>query len=71
MIFKVFYQESALEVPVREKTKVLYIEAESEREVRTKLIAKGYNIELIQELAGAHLEYEKQHAENFELLENI
>ncbi|WP_416827009.1 DNA-dependent RNA polymerase subunit epsilon [Ectobacillus polymachus] len=71
MIFKVFYQESALEVPVREKTKVLYIEAESEREVRTKLIAKGYNIELIQELAGAHLEYEKQNAENFELLENI
>lgn len=71
MIFKVFYQESALEVPVREKTKVLYLKAESEREVRTKIIPKGYNIELIQELAGAHLEYEKQNVENFELLESI
>jgi DNA-dependent RNA polymerase auxiliary subunit epsilon len=70
MIFKVFYQESATEVPVREKTKVLYVEAESERDVRTKLSPFNYNIEFIQELAGAHLEYEKQN-ENFKLTENV
>ncbi|MFD3447976.1 DNA-dependent RNA polymerase subunit epsilon [Microbacteriaceae bacterium 4G12] len=70
MIFKVFYQESALQVPVRETTKVLYIEAGSEREVRTKLSQFNYNIELVQELAGAHLEYE-QKSENFKITEIV
>ncbi len=37
MIFKVFYQEKMTEVPVRENTKVLYLEADSERDVRAKL----------------------------------
>lgn len=39
MIFKVLYQEVPDEVPVRERTKSLYIEAESVREVR-----KNYKI---------------------------
>ncbi|AKM18368.1 DNA-dependent RNA polymerase subunit epsilon [Geobacillus sp. FSL K6-0789] len=68
MIFKVFYQDNAEEVPVREKTKTLYIEAESEREVRQKLQNRPINIEYIQPLEGAHLEYEKKSA-NFQVLE--
>ncbi|SET29068.1 DNA-dependent RNA polymerase auxiliary subunit epsilon [Oceanobacillus limi] len=60
MIFKVLYQESAYQVPVRERTKSLYIEAESKEEVRKKLSDRNYNIEFIQVLDEAHLEYEKQ-----------
>ncbi|WP_164669171.1 DNA-dependent RNA polymerase subunit epsilon [Virgibacillus doumboii] len=60
MIFKVFYQESPDEVPVRERTNSLYIEAESEKEVRNKLYDRNYNIEYIQVLDEAHLNYEKQ-----------
>ena len=69
MIFKVLYQEVQSEVPVRERTKSLYIEAESVRDVRNKLNEKNYNIEYIQELDEAHLEYEKQ-SDNFKV-ENI
>lgn len=60
MIFKVFYQENSEEMPLRENTKVLYLEAENEREVRYLLRNRPINIEYIQELKGAHLEYEKQ-----------
>lgn len=60
MIFKVLYQESSLEVPIRERTKSMFVEAESVREVRQKLAERSYNIELIQPLDEAHLEYEKQ-----------
>lgn len=71
MIFKVYYQELADEVPVRERTKAFYIEAESEREVREKL--KGsktpYLIEHIQPLSEATLEYEKTHNEDFKIME--
>jgi DNA-dependent RNA polymerase auxiliary subunit epsilon len=70
VIFKVFYQENASQVPVRENTKTLYIEAESEKDVRAKLSKFNYNIELVQQLSGAHLEYEKQ-SENFKLLEIV
>ncbi|WP_405100639.1 DNA-dependent RNA polymerase subunit epsilon [Oceanobacillus sp. FSL H7-0719] len=66
MIFKVLYQEVQSEVPVRERTKSLYIEAESVRDVRNKLNEKNYNIEYIQELDEAHLNYEKQ-SPSFEL----
>lgn len=69
MIFKVYYQENALEVPVRENTKSLYVEAESEREVRSILRDRKYNIELIQLLEGNHLEYE-QASSNFKV-ENV
>jgi DNA-dependent RNA polymerase auxiliary subunit epsilon len=68
MIFKVFYQENVHEVPVREKTKTLYIQAESVREVYSKLSDKKINIEYIQEIKGAHLEYEQQN-ENYKVLE--
>jgi len=66
MIFKVYYQENALEVPVRENTKSLYVEADSEREVRSLLKDRKYNIELIQLLEGSHLEYE-QASPNFKV----
>ncbi|KKK34360.1 hypothetical protein WQ57_22660 [Mesobacillus campisalis] len=69
MIFKVYYQEEIKEVPVREKTKTLYIEAGSEREVRTKLKNRPYNIEYVQAVEGSYLEYEQQ-KEYFEVLEN-
>ncbi|AXI08947.1 hypothetical protein CUC15_08465 [Oceanobacillus zhaokaii] len=69
MIYKVLYQEFMGETPVREKTKSIYVEADSVREVRKKLNDRNYNIELIQALDAAHLEYE-QKSENFEL-ENI
>ncbi len=68
MIFKVYYQESATEVPVREKTKTLFIEGESERDIRKKIGDRGYNIEFIQPVKGAYLEYEKQN-EDFKVLE--
>lgn len=69
MIYKVYYQENILEVPVRENTKSLYIEANEVREVREKLQGRGYNIEYIQSLEGNYLEYEKA-SEDFKL-ENI
>ncbi|MDD9766849.1 MULTISPECIES: RNA polymerase subunit omega 1 [Bacillus] len=68
MIYKVFYQEKADEVPVREKTDSLYIEGVSERDVRTMLKEKKFNIEFITPVDGAFLEYEQQ-SENFKVLE--
>lgn len=66
MIFKVLYQKSPSIAPVRERTESLYVEADSEREVRTKLIDRKLNIELIQALDEAHLAYEKK-SENFKI----
>ena len=66
MIYKVLFQEMADEVPVRERTKSIYVEADSVREVRELLKDREYNIEYIQELDEAHLAYEKQ-SETFEL----
>lgn len=68
MIFKVYYQESKTQVPVRENTKSLYIEGESVRDVRRKLADTPYNIEFITPLEGASLEYEQQQ-EDFKVLE--
>ncbi|CAM5189606.1 DNA-directed RNA polymerase subunit epsilon OS=Ureibacillus acetophenoni OX=614649 GN=rpoY PE=3 SV=1 [Ureibacillus acetophenoni] len=58
MIYKVYYQENAHEVPVRA--------ASSEREVRQYLKDRNYNIEYIQLLEGNYLEYE-QNSPNFKL----
>ncbi|MFB4167652.1 DNA-dependent RNA polymerase subunit epsilon [Virgibacillus sp. JSM 102003] len=68
MIYKVFYQELPGEVPVRERTQSLYVEADSEKEVRNKLYDRKYNIniEFIHPLDEAHLKYEKQ-SEHFNL----
>ena len=68
MIFKVYYQELKKEVPVREKTKTLYVEAESVREVRSKLADRPYNIEFVTSVEGAYLEYEQKN-EEFKVLE--
>ncbi|WML31958.1 RNA polymerase epsilon subunit [Neobacillus sp. OS1-32] len=68
MIFKVYYQESINEVPVREKTKTFFIEAESVRDVYAKIGDRGYNIEYIQEVKGVYLQYEQQN-EDFKVLE--
>lgn len=68
MIFKVYFQESNKQVPVREKTKTLFIHADSERDVRKKLADKSYNIEFVQPVQGAFLEYE-QNNEDFNVLE--
>ncbi|MEI3611039.1 DNA-dependent RNA polymerase subunit epsilon [Pseudogracilibacillus sp. SO30301A] len=66
MIFKVLYQEHPDTAPVRERTKSLYVEAKSEREVRQKLSNRNINIEFIQELDETHLQYEKK-SEVFEI----
>ncbi|HLQ74007.1 MAG TPA: DNA-directed RNA polymerase subunit epsilon [Bacillota bacterium] len=66
MVFKVLYQELPDEAPVRERTKSLYIKAESERDARRIMADYNYNIEYIQQLDGAHLTYEQQ-SDNFTL----
>ncbi|SFJ91601.1 DNA-dependent RNA polymerase auxiliary subunit epsilon [Halobacillus dabanensis] len=66
MLFKVLYQEHASEVPVRERTDSMYVEAETERNVREKLKNEGFNIEYIQVLDEDHLAYEKQ-SEDFKV----
>ncbi|MDF2039525.1 DNA-directed RNA polymerase subunit epsilon [Cytobacillus oceanisediminis] len=68
MIFKVYYQDSKTEVPVREKTKTIFVEGESERDVRKKLADRNYNIEFVTSVQGEFLEYEKQN-EDFKVLE--
>lgn len=60
MIYKVLYQELFDEVPVRERTKSLFVEADSVKEVRDLLKGRNYNLEHIHPIEGAHLEYEKQ-----------
>ncbi|MED3661899.1 DNA-directed RNA polymerase subunit epsilon [Ureibacillus sp. FSL K6-8385] len=66
MIYKVYYQENPDEVPIRENTKSLYLEANSEREVREYLKDRHILIEYIQLLEGNYLEYEKN-SPNFRL----
>ncbi|KAB8138600.1 DNA-dependent RNA polymerase auxiliary subunit epsilon family protein [Gracilibacillus oryzae] len=60
MVYKVLYQEDALEIPVREHTKSLYVRAQTEREVRQFLKERNVNIEFIQLLNDQHLAYEQQ-----------
>jgi DNA-dependent RNA polymerase auxiliary subunit epsilon len=68
MVFKVYFQERVTEVPVREKTRVLYVAGESVRDVRKKIANRGYNVEFVQEVTGAFLEYEQQN-EDYKVLE--
>ena len=65
MIYKVLYQKS-FESPSRESTKTIYVEADSEREVRKALASRKLNIEYIQLLSETHLAYEKK-SEHFEV----
>ncbi|WP_085524127.1 DNA-dependent RNA polymerase subunit epsilon [Tuberibacillus sp. Marseille-P3662] len=68
MIFKVLYQETLDEIPVRESTHSMYVEGDSEKDVRKKLAEKGWNIniEFVQGLSDEFLEYEKQ-SEDFKV----
>ncbi|USS88592.1 DNA-directed RNA polymerase subunit epsilon [Fructilactobacillus hinvesii] len=61
MIYKVLYQPNPQSNSKREATKALYLDAQTQAEVRD-LIAKNtdYLIEFIQPLAGKHLEFEQQ-----------
>jgi DNA-dependent RNA polymerase auxiliary subunit epsilon len=68
MIFKVYFQESVTQVPVREKTKAIFVEGESVVDVRIKLADRGYNIEFVTAVTGNFLEFEKQN-EDFKVLE--
>ncbi|MBT2695342.1 RNA polymerase epsilon subunit [Bacillus sp. ISL-55] len=68
MIFKVYFQESNKQVPVREKTQTIYVKGDSERDVRTKVADRQYNIEYVEAVEGNYFEYEKQ-KEDFEVLE--
>lgn len=65
-VFKVFYQEKLTEIPVRENTEVLYVEANDVPEVLKYLEDRQYNIEYVQELSEQYLEFEKS-SENFVL----
>lgn len=67
MIFKVYYQENLTEVPVRENTHTLYVEAETEEEVRKGLKERAYNIEFVTPLSEKALAYEKESNEDFEV----
>lgn len=66
MIFKVFYQTSKIEMPIRENTKSMFVEGENEKDVRKKLAPREYNIEFIQKVDEKLLEYEQQ-KENFKV----
>lgn len=68
MVFKVYFQDSKKEVPVREKTQTIFVEGDSERDIRKKLADRSYNIEFITALDGEYLEFEKQR-EDFKVLE--
>ncbi|MDV2685257.1 DNA-directed RNA polymerase subunit epsilon [Alkalihalophilus lindianensis] len=66
MIFKVYFQKNFQQVPVRELTESIFVEGESESDVRKKLIAREYNIEFVTPVSGAYLEYEKN-SEDFKV----
>lgn len=60
MIFKIIYQENPNQVPLRENAKTLFMEADSKVEVRQRLADNTpYNIQHIEEISGAYLEYEQ------------
>lgn len=63
MIYKVLYQEDNHEVPNRETTKTLYVEADSKVALREILESRTpYMIEHIEELSPAHEAYERKQA---------
>ncbi|MFE8695357.1 DNA-dependent RNA polymerase subunit epsilon [Cytobacillus sp. FJAT-53684] len=68
MIFKVYFQESIKQVPVREKTRTIFVEGDSEKDVRLKLKDEPYNIEFVTVLEGPFLEFEQQN-EDYKVLE--
>lgn len=64
MIYKVLYQDNKIVNPRRETTKTLFLEADSIGQARMMVEDNTpYNVELIQELTGNSLAYEKGHAD--------
>lgn len=64
MIYKVLYQKDKIVNPRRETTQTLYMEADNMVEARSMVEDNTpYNIELIQELTGNSLTYEKEHVD--------
>lgn len=59
-VFKIFYQKNKYEIPVRENTEVLYVEANNIPEVYKYLENREYNIEYVQELNEQYLNFEKE-----------
>lgn len=57
---------------MRENTQSLYVEAQTEEQVRRYLKDRNFNIEFITKLEGAHLDYEKkiQNTSMWRLLNN-
>lgn len=69
MVFKIYYQETKSQNPKRENTKVMYVESASLADVRHDVETKTtHNIEFIEELSAAALEYEQQSV-NFAMTE--
>ncbi|MCK1976549.1 DNA-dependent RNA polymerase auxiliary subunit epsilon family protein [Jeotgalicoccus huakuii] len=66
-VFKVLYQEDKDTRIIREDTQILYVEAETEEQVRKSLKDTNSNIEFVQALSPAHLEYEKNNNEDFKV----
>ena len=62
MIYKVLYQKDKIVNPRRETTQTLYMEADNMVEARS-MVEDNTPIELIQELTGNSLAYEKEHAD--------
>ena len=61
MIYKVLYQPNPQENPKRESTKSLYLNANTEAEVRDLIRDNtSYTVEYIQPLAGKNLEFEQK-----------
>lgn len=61
MIYKVLYQPNPQENPKRESTESLYLNANTEAEVRDLIRDNtSYTVEYIQPLAGKHLEFEQK-----------
>lgn len=66
-VFKVFFQEDLNTRIIREDTQICYIEANTEEEVRKSMKDSNRNIEFIQALSPAHLEYEQNNSDDFEI----
>ncbi|WP_069724190.1 RNA polymerase epsilon subunit [Staphylococcus aureus] len=64
-VFKDFYQHNRAEVIVRENTQSLYVEAQTEEQVRRCLEDRNFKMELSTKLGGAHLDDEKENSEHF------
>ena len=52
---------------MRENTQSLYVEAQTEEQVRRYLKDRNFNIEFITKLEGAHLDYENSEHFNVEI----